>query len=45
MRAGAAELWADIAELRVSTTRWAVGTMLSVAGVGAAVVGVLVKFG
>ncbi len=45
MRAGAAELRADIAELRVSTTRWAVGTILSVAGVGAAVVGVLMKFG
>ncbi len=39
------DLRAGIAEMQASTTRWAVGTIVTMIGVGAAVAGVILQFG
>ena len=39
------ELRVGIAEMQASMTRWAVGTIVAMVGVGAAVTGVILQFG
>ena len=39
------ELRAGFAEIQANTMRWAVGTIVAMAGVGAAVAGVILQFG